>query len=156
MKIYTKTGDNGSTSLIGGSRVAKDDLSIETFGTLDELNAHLGLLRPMLHHQYDKAFVTHIQSLLFVIGSYLASDPAQPDKRQRYLLPAAEVQGIEKEIDKIEKQLPPQTAFVLPGLRSCAEPFGFTPLVLLCCLVDAVVQRKPMYAERFVDEPSDV
>ena len=57
MKIYTKTGDNGSTSLIGGTRVAKDDLSIETFGTLDELNAHLGLLRPMLHHQYDKAFV---------------------------------------------------------------------------------------------------
>lgn len=120
MKIYTKTGDNGSTSLIGGTRVAKDDLSIETFGTLDELNAQLGLLRPMLHHQYDKAFVTHIQSLLFVIGSYLASDPAQPDKRQRYLLPAAEVQGIEKEIDKIVKQLPTQTAFVLPGGCRCA------------------------------------
>ena len=133
MKIYTKTGDNGSTSLIGGSRVAKDDLSIETFGTLDELNAHLGLLRPMLLHQYDKAFVTHIQSLLFAIWLQTPHSPISVSVTS--FLPLKYKQSRKR----------------LIKLRSnCLHK------LLLFCLVDAVVQRKPMYAERFVDELSDV
>ena len=91
MKIYTKTGDKGSTALIGGARVKKDDLRIETYGTLDELNAHLGVLDTLLTDAADKAFVQRIQSDLFVIGSYLACDPQHPAQAGRFRLKPEEV-----------------------------------------------------------------
>ena len=115
MKIYTKTGDKGSTALIGGARVKKDDLRIETYGTLDELNAHLGVLDTLLTDAADKAFVQRIQSNLFVIGSYLACDPQHPAQADRYCLKSEEVNEMEQEIDRMTQTLPPQKTFLLPG-----------------------------------------
>lgn len=115
MKIYTKTGDNGTTGLIGGARVAKDDSRIEAYGALDELSAHLGLLHSLLSDADDQAFIERIQSNLFVIGSHLASDPAHPEYAARYTLAAEEVTFIEHEIDKIVHMIPPQSTFLLPG-----------------------------------------
>ena len=86
MKIYTKTGDDGTTGLIGGERVKKSDLRIETSGTVDELNSHLGLLNALMDDPQDKAFVEGIQSNLFVIGSHLASVDGHPEYTERYSL----------------------------------------------------------------------
>ena len=115
MKIYTKTGDGGSTALIGGARVKKDDLRIETYGTLDELNAHLGVLDTLLTDAADKAFVQRIQSNLFVIGSYLACDPQHPAQADRFRLQPKEVNELEQEIDRMTQTLSLQKTFLLPG-----------------------------------------
>jgi cob(I)alamin adenosyltransferase len=74
MKIYTKSGDKGKTSLIGGKRVSKDDIQIDAYGTIDELNSNLGLLRDYCSIKSDKSFIIGIQKDLFVIGSLLALD----------------------------------------------------------------------------------
>ena len=75
--IYTKTGDKGTTSLVGGARVPKTHIRLEAYGTIDELNAHLGLLQTYLTEENDKHLVTHVQNKLFSVGSYLATDQAQ-------------------------------------------------------------------------------
>lgn len=114
MKIYTKKGDTGTTSLLGGTRVPKYDLRIEAYGTVDELNSYLGLLadQEVLADQRD--FIRHIQNKLFVIGSQLANDAT----RSHFELPGldeAEVGHLETSIDAMEALLPPLTNFVLPG-----------------------------------------
>lgn len=115
MKIYTKTGDGGTTALIGGARVAKSDLRIETYGTIDELNAQLGLLAAQLDGAADGALIEQIQTDLFVVGSHLATDPQKTEQARRYRLSDASVVRLEQEIDRMVASLPRQTAFLLPG-----------------------------------------
>ena len=111
-RIYTKTGDQGETGLFGGKRLPKNHLRIEAYGTVDELNAFLGLLRD--YSQGDNANVLKaIQDRLFTIGANLASDPDKtmevPDIRE------SDIEVLEKEIDRMNEELPPLKNFILPG-----------------------------------------
>ncbi len=113
-KIYTKTGDKGTTALIGGTRVPKYDIRIEAYGTVDELNAYIGLLRDMDIDAHSKKILLEIQDRLFTMESSLAKD----DKPEVHPLPKLTVQDVElleKEIDKMNENLPELTAFILPG-----------------------------------------
>lgn len=117
MKIYTKTGDQGTTALFGGKRVSKADLRIETYGTVDELNSYIGLVRdqPVNAGNADrKNVLIEIQDRLFTVGSILATEPGNT-KVKVPLLSEADVTFLEKEIDGMEAALPPMKFFVLPG-----------------------------------------
>jgi cob(I)alamin adenosyltransferase len=114
MKIYTKTGDKGQTSLIGGTRVPKHHIRIETYGTVDELNSHIGLIRDQPIDDHSKKILIEIQDRLFTIGSTLASDPEKsrmkiPDLKEE------DVTLLEGEMDKMNESLPEIKSFVLPG-----------------------------------------
>lgn len=113
MKIYTKTGDSGMTSLYGGKRISKDDIRIEAYGTIDELNAHLGALISCLPNEDQKGLLLEIQKRLFTIGSILASDPTKemptPD------LEDSDIDLLENAMDEMDAQLEPLKTFVLPG-----------------------------------------
>lgn len=121
MKIYTKTGDKGTTGLVGGKRLPKHDLRIECYGTIDELNSYLGLIRDQEISKNHKTTLLEIQNQLFVIGSLLATDPKllkDDTERKRFginfLNPEA-ITFLETEIDAINRELPPMTHFILPG-----------------------------------------
>src|SRR5258708_3436573 len=114
MKIYTKTGDKGFTSLIGGTRVAKYNIRIESYGTVDELNSYVGLISDQDINANDKEILKQIQDRLFTIGSLLASDPEKsrmtvPDLHQ------ADIELLEKEMDRMNELLPELKHFILPG-----------------------------------------
>ena len=114
MKIYTKTGDKGLTSLIGGTRVPKSSLRIECYGTVDELNSHIGLVRDQEVNAARRPLLKEIQDRLFTIGSALAADP---DKSKMKLpdLHAADVTLLEDEMDRLNLDLPELRTFILPG-----------------------------------------
>ncbi|MCE2731865.1 MAG: cob(I)yrinic acid a,c-diamide adenosyltransferase [Cyclobacteriaceae bacterium] len=114
MKIYTKTGDKGTTALFGGKRVAKNDLRVEAYGTIDELNSWLGLLRDQPVNTLRKELLIQIQNDLFVIGSILATEPGN-DKVKVPSLKAEHIQDLEKAMDEMDLVLPPMRFFVLPG-----------------------------------------
>ncbi|HTH55019.1 MAG TPA: cob(I)yrinic acid a,c-diamide adenosyltransferase [Cyclobacteriaceae bacterium] len=114
MKIYTKTGDQGTTALFGGQRLPKSDLRIEAYGTIDELNSHVGLLRDQVVNATRKEILIEIQDRLFTIGSILATEPGNKKVKIPSLL-ESDVVFLEKEIDRMDEQLPPMKHFVLPG-----------------------------------------
>lgn len=114
MKIYTKTGDKGTTGLLGGTRVSKANLRIDTYGTVDELNSYLGLLRDQTVNKHRVDELINIQNILFIIGSYLASDPEKSKVRIPELNPL-EVETLEKRMDEMNEKLPEMRNFVLPG-----------------------------------------
>jgi len=114
MKIYTKTGDQGTTSLFGGKRVSKADLRIDSYGTVDELNAYIGMLRDQEVNHKRKDFLLEIQDRLFTIGSILATEPGNT-KVKIPALQEQNIQSLEREIDSIEEGLPSMRVFVLPG-----------------------------------------
>jgi cob(I)alamin adenosyltransferase len=115
LKIYTKTGDLGNTSLIGGTKVPKSHLRIESYGTVDELNSHIGLLRDYLQDGHLREILKEVQDRLFTIGSSLACDP---DKEPALRIPdlrEADIDLLEREMDTMNEALPPMRFFVLPG-----------------------------------------
>ena len=112
--IYTRTGDAGKTSLVGGTRVPKTHARLEAYGTVDELNSFLGLLAARLTAD-DLAFVQWIQNELFVVGSYLATDSEKTELRAASIITPEYVAKMEAEIDRLDSLVPPLTAFVLPG-----------------------------------------
>jgi cob(I)alamin adenosyltransferase len=114
MKIYTKTGDLGLTSLFGGKRVSKADLRIETYGTVDELNSFLGLVRDQEINLKRKDELVEVQDRLFTIGSILATEPGNT-KVKTPLLKEDDVSFLENKIDEMEAKLSPLRSFVLPG-----------------------------------------
>ena len=114
MKIYTKTGDQGLTSLIGGTRVPKSSLRIDCYGTVDELNSYVGLLRDQEVNQARRPLLKEIQDRLFTIGSALAADP-EKSKMKLPDLHAADVTLLEEEMDRLNADLPELRAFILPG-----------------------------------------
>jgi cob(I)alamin adenosyltransferase len=114
-KIYTKTGDKGKTSLIGGTKVFKSDLRIETYGTVDELNSYIGLVNDYTPDEHQRIILKQVQDRLFVIGSSLACDP---DKQTGMHIPdlnEADIEILEKEIDSMNNRLPQMKHFILPG-----------------------------------------
>lgn len=113
MKIYTKTGDSGSTSLLGGSRISKADLRIETYGTVDELNSHIGLLRTEASSERDQHILLSIQDRLFTMGSHLAMEAGKTFSLPE--LVEADIIFLEKAIDTMNEALPPMKHFILPG-----------------------------------------
>jgi len=114
MKIYTKTGDQGMTSLFGGKRVSKADLRIETYGTVDELNSWMGVIRDQEVNQKRKSVLVDIQDRLFTVGSILATEPGNK-KVKIPALAVADVQDLERQIDLMDSELEPMRFFVLPG-----------------------------------------
>lgn len=114
MKIYTKTGDRGMTALFGGKRVSKADLRIETYGTVDELNSWIGVLRDQEVNAKRGADLIEIQDRLFTIGSILATEPGN-EKVRIPSLSDNDTAFLEKLIDAMDAQLPPMRFFVLPG-----------------------------------------
>jgi len=113
--VYTKTGDKGTTSLVGGKRVPKSDMRIESYGTVDELNSFLGLLMEEISDEADLAFLLFVQHKLFSIGSHLATDQDNTDLRIESVVTHDSILRIESEIDKVDEVLPKLNAFVLPG-----------------------------------------
>lgn len=114
MKIYTKKGDTGTTQLIGGTRIPKHALRIESYGTVDELNSFIGLIRDQEINETYKSQLIEIQDRLFTIGSSLAADP----KKSSMKLPQItenDVTFLENSIDEMDKELPEMKSFVLPG-----------------------------------------
>lgn len=114
-KIYTKTGDLGKTSLIGGTKVAKSNIRIEAYGTVDELNSFIGLTADHLTDQSSKNILKEIQDRLFTIGSSLACDPDKESKLKIPDLKETDVELLEKEIDKMNEELADMKSFILPG-----------------------------------------
>jgi cob(I)alamin adenosyltransferase len=131
MKIYTRTGDEGETSLIGGTRVPKDHYRIEAYGTLDELNSYIGLVKDSFEHENTREILGKVQDRLFSIGSHLAADP----ERSRMVLPQlndSDLVLLEKEMDQMDEDLPPLKNFILPGGH---------PIVSYCHIARCVCRR---------------
>lgn len=114
MKIYTRTGDTGKTSLLGGTRVPKNHLRIDTYGTVDELNSWLGVLSDQAVNKAHLPFLERIQDRLFVIGSLLAMEPGKTGFALPELLDS-DVLDLEQAIDQMNETLPPMKFFILPG-----------------------------------------
>jgi cob(I)alamin adenosyltransferase len=114
-KIYTKTGDKGTTSLIGGTKVPKSHIRIEAYGTVDELNSYIGLCKDLLADNQSKKILLEIQDRLFTIGSSLACDPVKEPKMRIPDLKETDVTLLEKEIDRMNESLSPMKFFILPG-----------------------------------------
>lgn len=115
MKIYTKTGDKGQTSLVGGTRVAKNSVRLEAYGTVDELNSYLGLIRSFGIAPELKEEIVGIQHILFAVGGNLATDTSLTQLKERLVVKEEDVEALEKAMDRMDAQLPPLTGFVLPG-----------------------------------------
>ena len=121
MKIYTKTGDTGSTALFGGTRVKKYNLRIESYGTVDELNSYIGLIKDQDISDINKSYLLKIQNELFTLGAMLATPPEKEtlkSGKQRLNIPKIDETSIlflENKIDEIDEELPQMTHFILPG-----------------------------------------
>ena len=121
MKIYTKTGDEGTTALFGGTRVKKYNLRIDSYGTVDELNAYIGLIKDQDIHNSVKDSLLKIQNELFTLGAMLATPPEKETLKsgqERLNIPKIDensIQFLENEIDKMDTELPQMTHFILPG-----------------------------------------
>ncbi len=154
MKVYTKTGDKGTTALFGGTRVPKHHIRIESYGTVDELNSHIGLIRDQEINVHYKNVLAEIQDRLFTVGAILATPPeketlknGQP-RLQNLGLVETDIEFLEKEIDTMEESLPPMTHFVLPG--------GHTT-VSYCHIARCVCRRSERLAVHLHEiEPTDV
>lgn len=122
--IYTGTGDKGTTSLVGGERVSKAHQRIESYGTVDELNSFIGLLITSLEEKADQDFLLFIQHKLFTIGSYLATDQENTELKVESKVMPETITRIEREIDRLDNELPKMRNFILPG--------GSRPASLAC------------------------
>ena len=153
MKVYTKTGDTGTTALFGGTRVPKHHIRIESYGTVDELNSHIGLIRDQDMSDLYKNVLIEIQDRLFTVGAILATPPeketlknGQP-RLQNLGIVDSDIEFLENEIDTMEESLPPMTHFVLPG--------GHTT-VSYCHIARCVCRRAERLAVHLNDiEPTD-
>lgn len=153
MKVYTKTGDTGTTALFGGTRVPKHHIRIESYGTVDELNSHIGLIRDQDMSELYKNVLIEVQDRLFTVGAILATPPeketlknGQP-RLQNLGIVESDIEFLENEIDTMEEALPPMTHFVLPG--------GHTT-VSYCHIARCVCRRAERLAVHLNDiEPTD-
>jgi cob(I)alamin adenosyltransferase len=153
MKVYTKTGDTGTTALFGGTRVSKHHIRIESYGTVDELNSHIGLIRDQEMNAHYKEVLIEVQDRLFTVGAILATPPEKEtlksgEKRLKNLgIIESDIEFLENEIDKMEESLPPMTHFVLPG--------GHTT-VSYCHIARCVCRRAERLSVHLNDiEPTD-
>lgn len=119
--IYTKTGDGGSTSLVGGTKVRKTHIRLESYGTIDELNSHVGWLNGVIEEKEHHAFLLFIQHKLFTVGSYLATETESKQPNTASIITGNDILRIEEQIDRIDTTLPRLTRFVLPGGNEAAS-----------------------------------
>lgn len=129
MKIYTKTGDDGTTGLFGGGRVSKGDPIVEAYGTIDELNAVIGMARATRLDAFADGLLARIQSDLFTLGAEVACVPGEEHKLKMNLIEDADGLRLEQAIDEAEKDLPPLKNFVLPGGSPQAAALHFARTV---------------------------
>lgn len=115
MKIYTKTGDKGTTSLIGGTKVPKSHFRIEAYGTVDELNSYIGLCRDLIDNVDVQSILAEMQDRLFTIGASLACDPEKESSLKIPDLLLRDIQLLESQIDLIDAVVPPMKSFIIPG-----------------------------------------
>lgn len=115
MKIYTKTGDKGMTSLIGGTRVPKNSVRLEAYGGVDELNTYLGMIRSFDIHPKAIEELIHIQHILFDVGGNLATDTSVADLKRKLGVKEEDIEFLEQAMDRMDAELPPLKNFVLPG-----------------------------------------
>ena len=121
-KIYTRTGDNGTTSLVGGKRVSKTDPRLDAYGTIDELNSFIGLMQSVMDNKAEIAEnILWIQQKLFNIGGCLATDTTSFELPDSCKVMAADVERIEKMIDALQEGLPEQRSFIMPGGTQAAS-----------------------------------
>lgn len=148
MKIYTKTGDEGTTALFGGTRVPKSHLRIDAYGTIDELNSHIGLVKDTYNNEATKTLLNRIQDRLFTIGAILATDPEKAklkNGKERLAIPkitAEDIEQLENEIDQMNENLPEMTHFILPGGH---------PSVSYCHITRCVCRRAERLATALYD-----
>ena len=153
MKVYTKTGDTGTTALFGGTRVSKHNIRIESYGTVDELNSHIGLVRDQDINLVYKQVLVEVQDRLFTVGAILATPPeketlknGQP-RLQNLGIIETDIEFLENQIDSMEEALPPMTHFVLPGGHQT---------VSYCHIARCVCRRAERLAVHLNDiEPTD-
>src|SRR5688572_11603949 len=151
MKIYTKTGDKGTTSLIGGTKVSKAHLRIEAYGTVDELNSYIGLCKDLLNNNNSNAVLQEVQDRLFTIGAALACDPEKETKLKIPDLKEEDITLLEKEIDKMNEVLPVMKSFILPGGHTTVSTLHITRTVCRraerCCVK---LQKKEIEVEPLI------
>ncbi len=140
--VYTRTGDKGTTALIGGTRVKKHNHRLNAYGTVDELNSFVGMIRSYDIDSHTREVIVAIQNELFVIGAYLATDSSRSDLRDKLNCDEAKIEFLETEMDMMESKLPPLRNFVLPGGH---------PVVSYCHICRTVCRR----VERIVSELSE-
>lgn len=114
-KIYTKSGDDGTSGLIGGTRVDKSDARLEAYGTIDELNSWIGLIINGVHKKGARQCLEFIQNKLFIIGSHLATDDTKSDLKKQLQCSDDDIAYLESEIDRMQNKLPQLNNFILPG-----------------------------------------
>ena len=114
-KIYTKSGDKGKTSLVGGTRVSKTHIRLEAYGTIDELSSFIGWMDGSIKDEETNQFLSFLQHKLFTVGSYLATETEQMPPKAASILTNHDIERIEREIDRIDSTLPKLNRFVLPG-----------------------------------------
>lgn len=149
IKIYTKTGDKGTTSLIGGTKVPKNDIRIETYGTVDELNSWIGMVNDQLNDTAFKNELKEIQDRLFTIGSSLATDADKEPKMKLPDLTGNDIEFLEKRIDAMTAELPPMKNFILPGGHVAVSSIHITRCV--CRRAERLAVNMQQH-ELFVDE----
>lgn len=149
--VYTRSGDNGSTGLVGGTRIRKSDPRIHLYGEVDELNSEIGVAVSLLPKEFDKNFLYEIQSALFDLGSNLA---CEKDKRLQFKLPQIKsefVERLEKEIDIMDSGLPLLKTFILPGGSPEASAFH------VCRTVSRRVERQMVdFEDQHAGEVSEI
>ena len=119
-RVYTRTGDKGETSLVGGVRIKKSDIRLEAYGTVDELSAHLGLLVSMMAEGEERDFIIRVQNNLFNVCTHLATDQSQTPLYPSAHLADGEIEAMEQRIDKLNGALPERQGFILPGGTTAA------------------------------------
>lgn len=113
--IYTKTGDKGTTALVGGTRVAKAHIRLEAYGTIDELNSFVGSLACLIEEEVDKGMLSYIQHRLFTVGSYLATETEAIPPKAASIISEEDIKKLEQQMDEIDSKLPKINKFILPG-----------------------------------------
>lgn len=113
--VYTRTGDKGTTSLVGGTRVSKTHVRLDAYGTIDELNSFVGLLICSLDNKDELEVLTNMQSKLFNVGAYLATETESMPPKAASIITDADISAIEHHMDELDSTLPPIRQFVLPG-----------------------------------------
>lgn len=165
MKIYTKTGDKGTTALFGGTRVPKHHIRIDSYGTVDELNSYIGLIRDQKIDSHYQHVLMEIQELLFTVGAVLATDPEKAtlkNGKDRLNIPRISENNItvlEREMDAMNDALPPMTHFVLPGGH---QTVSFCHIARCVCrraerLASALYESEPFdeYTLKYLNRLSD-
>jgi cob(I)alamin adenosyltransferase len=113
--VYTKTGDKGTTSLVGGKRVAKAHVRLDAYGTTDELNSFVGFLIEEIDDEHDRKILSFVQHKLFTAGSYLATETEAMPPKAASIITEKDISVLENEMDRMDSELPPLRQFVLPG-----------------------------------------